>query len=240
MSATKELPRISIKSDVKHAEAKPFVGRIRTDVLQDAKYNIETKPYQWVLAVEPMRNVAQTAGFKLGGKTGCFWEYIAISNDELAGDIEDRSKFARHFASFQKVFGDEDDRAIGRGEYVDEVAWFVRDEVTYGTNKKTGEPIKSTVLLAVRQLTPEEQVDYGLAAGSTLPTEGMVFEEAELAKLADALDGADRNSLQKRAHQKRLSARLIQGVGKGNGPAVEQAITSGLATFDGDVFRKAA
>jgi hypothetical protein len=235
-----ELPRISIKSDVKRAEAKPFVGRITTDVLQPGKFDVEKKPYQWVLAVQPMRNAAQTEGFVLGGKTGCFWEYISITNDELAGEIKDQSKFGRHLKAFQKAFGDDDDRAIGRSEYVDEVAWFIRDEVTYGTNKKTGEPIKSTVLLPQRPLTPEEMVAYGLAAGDTLPTDNLTFEEPELVALADAIDGVDRNAIQKRAHQKRLGSKLIAGVGKGDGPAIRELVYGGFGQFDGDVFRKAA
>jgi hypothetical protein len=236
-----ELPRISIKSDVKRAEAKPFVGIIRTDTLQPSKFDPDKKPFQWVLAVEPIRNAAGTAGFKLGGKTGAFWEYISISNDELAGDIKDQSKFGRHLKAFQAAFGNDDDRAIGRNEYVEEAAWFIRDEVTYGTNKTTGEPIKSTVLLPQRRLTPEEMVEYGLAAAGAVDlAAGLEFSTDELEALAAALDGTDRNAIQKRAHQKRLGQKLIAGVGKGNGPAIDQAIAAGLGQFDGDVFRKAA
>jgi hypothetical protein len=240
MTATLELPRISIKQDVKKAEARPFVGKVVNDSIQPGKYDVAKKPYQWTIAVEPLKSVDGTAGFQIGGKTGAFWEYISISVDDLAGDIKEQSKFGRHFNSFKRVFGTDDDRAIGRGEYLNEVAWFVKDTVEYGTNKQTGEQIKSSVLLAMRPLTPEEMVQYGLAAGGSAAPADTNYTEADLATLAQALDGKDRNALQKAAYQAKISTALRQGVGKGDGAAVTALVEQGFGAFDGDVFRAAA
>jgi hypothetical protein len=239
MSVSIELPRISIKNDVKRAEARPFVGKVVADALQDSKFDVEKKPYQWTLAVEPIKSPDGTKGFQIGGKTGAFWEYVAIPREAIEeGKISAESKFGRHFNSFKNTFGSDDDRAIGRGEYLNEVAWFIKDKVQYGTDKQTGAQIESTVLLAVRALTPEEMVEYGLAAGGTAPSAAMTFDEGDLRTLALALDGKDRNGLQKAAYQsKTLSNALRQGVGKGDGPAIKALLDAGLVSFDGDVLR---
>lgn len=234
---TMELPRISIKTDVKKAEARPFVGRIVNDSLQPGKYDTDKKPYQWVLAVSPLKSADGKAGFQIGGKTGAFWEYIGISVDEMQGEIKEQTKFGRHFNAFKHAFGSDDDRAIGRGQYVDEVAWFKRDKVEYGTNRETGEPISSTVLLPVRALTPEEMVQYGLASGGGAPAaESVEYSDEELNSLAHALNGKDRNALQKAVYQAKLGNKLAQGVGKGTGPAVSALVDQGYGTFEGDTF----
>src|SRR5688572_8027787 len=238
MSAgTMELPRISIKSDVKKAEARPFVGKVVADALQPGKYNVEKNPYQWTIAVEPIKN--GDVGFQIGGKTGAFWEYVSVPKEVLEGEIKEQTKFGRHYASFKKVFGTDDDRSIGRGDYLNEVAWFVKDKVQYGTDKQTGAPITSSVLLAVRPLTPDEMIQYGLAAGTISSAAPAVFETADLTALAQALDGKDRNALQKAAFQSKLPSAIRAAVGKGDGPAIQALITSGLAAFDGDVLRAA-
>lgn len=239
MSVTMELPRISIKQDVAKAEARPFVGRIVSDAIQPGKYDVDKKPYQWVLAVQPLKSVDGTTGFQIGGKTGAFWEYVAISTEDLAGDTKEQSKFGRHLNAFKSVFGTEEDKAIGRGEYVDQIAWFVRDTIQYGTNRKTGEEIKGTVLLPKRLLTDEEMIQYGLAAGSLTPV-ATEYTPEELGALADALDGQDRNAFQKSVYRSKLGNKLAQGVAKGNGPAVTQLIEGGFGKMDGDVFRRAA
>jgi hypothetical protein len=245
MTAQMELPRISIKTEVKKAEARPFVGRIVADALQPNKFydpnatdQSKQKPYQWVLAVQPLKSADGQRGFQIGGKTGAFWEYVPITNDELQGDIKDQTKFGRHFNSFKAVFGSDEDRAIGRGEYTDEVAWFKRDRIQYGTNRETGEAIEGSVLLAVRGLTPEEMVEYGLAAGAAPAATSYTSEE--LQTLAAALDGKDRNALQKTAYAAKLGNKLAQGVGKGNGPAIVALIEGEYGSFDGDVFRASA
>lgn len=234
--AVMELPRISIKTEVKRAEAKPFVGRVTSDLLQPGRFDPDKHPYQWVLAVEPMRNAAGTEGYKLGGKTGCWWEYVNIKVEELEGKLEGNTKFKKHFEAFQKVFGKDDDRAIGRGEYVDEVAWFIHEEQTYGTNKQTDEPIKSTVTLPVRRLTPEEMVAYGLAASSSLAVDAASFSAEDLQALAEVLDGVERSSMQKAVYKSKLDGRLKSAVGKGNGPAIDALIEGKYGVFDGDTF----
>jgi hypothetical protein len=239
MTATMELPRISIKTDVKKAEARPFVGRVVADAIQPGKYDVEKKPYQWAIAVQPIKSADGTAGFQIGGKTGAFWEYVSITTDELGGDIKDSSKFGRHFNAFRTVFGTDEDRAIGRGEYVDQIAWFVRKEIEYGTNRKTGEQIKGTVLLPTALLSDEEMVQYGLAAGSvTAPA--TEYDATELTILANALDGKDRNAFQKSVYQSKLGNKLAQGVAKGNGPAITALLEGGYGEMDGDIFRRAS
>jgi hypothetical protein len=234
-----ELPRISIKNDVKRAEARPFVGKIVADAMQESKFDVEKKPFQWTIAVEPLKSQDGTKGFQIGGKTGAFWEYVAIPKEVLEeGKISAESKFGRHFNSFKAVFGSDDDRAIGRGEYLNEVAWFVKDKVQYGTDKQTGAQIESTVLLAVRPLTDEEMVEYGLAAGTTPTNAAVTYSAADLTALLAALDGKDRASMQKAAYQsKALSNALRQGVGRGDGPAIKALLEQGLARFEGDILR---
>lgn len=231
-----ELPRISIRTEVKRAEAKPFVGRITSDHLQVGRFDPEKHPYQWVLAVEPMRNTAGTEGYKLGGKTGCWWEYINIKVEELEGKLEGNTKFKKHFEAFQKVFGKDSDLAIGRNEYVDEVAWFIHEEQTYGTNKQTDEPIKSTVTLPVRRLTPDEMVAYGLAAQGSIAQDAMSFSQEDLESLAEVLNGVERSSMQKAVYKSKLDGRLKSAVGKGNGPAIEALVAGKYGVFDGDTF----
>lgn len=241
MSATIELPRIGIKNDVKRAEARPFVGKVVSDALQPSKFDVDKKPYQWTIAVEPLKSPDGSKGFQIGGKTGAFWEYVAVPKEVIEdAKISAESKFGRHFNSFKNVFGSDDDRAIGRGEYLNEVAWFIKDKVQYGTDKQTGQQIESTVLLAVRPLTDDEMVEYGLAAGVAPSKAAFTYGPGDLEALAAALDGNDRNSLQKAAYRaKGLSNALRQGVGKGDGPAVQALIEQGLASFDGDILRAA-
>jgi hypothetical protein len=235
MAETMELPRISIKTDVKKAEARPFVGRVVSDSIQPGKYDVDKKPYQWSLAVQPIKSVDGTQGFQIGGKTGAFWEYVSISTEDLAGDIKEQSKFGRHFNAFKNVFGSDEDRSIGRGEYVDQIAWFVRDTIEYGTNRKTGEQIKGTVLLPKRLLTDEEMVQYGLMAGSATPPP-TDYTADELEALAAALHNKDRNSFQKSVYQAKLGNKLAQGVAKGNGPAVERCLVVGTARWTAMCF----
>lgn len=240
MSAAIELPRISIKNDVKRAEARPFVGKVVADALGDSKFDVDKKPYQWTIAVQPLKSPDGTKGFQIGGRTGAFWEYIAVPKEVLEGEIKAETKFGRHFNSFKNTFGTDDDRMIGNGQYIDEVAWFVKDKIQYGTDKQTGAPIESTVLLAVRPLTDEEMVEYGLAAGTAPAASSAVYSKEDLALLASALDGVDRSTMQKAAYQnKGLSNALRQGVGRGDGPAIKALVEAGLASFDGDILRAA-
>lgn len=236
MSNVAELPRISIKQNTKKAEARPFVGRVVNDSLKDSIYDVDKKPYQWTIAVQPLKSADGTKGFQIGGKTGAFWEYIPVPVEAIEdGEISEQTKFGRHFLAFQKVFGAEEDRNIGRGDYLNEVAWFVKEEIEYGTNKTSGEIIKGTLLRPVRPLTDEEAVLYGLAAGGAV-TSTATFTADELTALVTALNGKDRNSLQKAAFTAKLPSALRQGVGKGDGPAITQAIAAGLAVFNGDTF----
>lgn len=240
MTASLELPRISIKQDTKRAEARPFVGRVVNDSLQPGKYDVEKNPYQWTLAVEPLKSADGTKGFQVGGKTGAFWEYISVPAAVFSdGEIKEQTKFGRHFLAFKKVFGTSDDLAIGRGEYRDTVAWFIKDKVEYGTDKQTGAVISSGVLLPVRTLTPDEMVEYGLAAPGTSTPPPTDYSEDDLNNLLAALEGKDRNALQKAAFQAKLPNGLRQGVGRGDGPAIQALLTSGKARFDGDVLRAA-
>jgi hypothetical protein len=248
MVETMELPRISIQTEVKKVEPRPFVGRVVADVIGPNKFydpNAEDqksqKPFQWSIAVEPLKSKDGTKGFQIGGKTNAFWEYVSISADEVSGDIKEQSKFGRHFRAFRDVFGTDQDRSIGRGEYLDEVAWFKRDTIEYGINRQTNEPIKGTVTLPIAPLTEEELIEYGLAVGGPIERgDGGGYEQDELEKLAAALDGRDRTSFQKAVYANKLGNKLAQGVAKGNGPAVVRLILDGYGTFDGDVFRKAA
>lgn len=237
MATTTELPRISIKTEVKAQQARPFVGRIVNDSLQPARFNVDKTPYQWSLAVEPIKSADGTKGFQIGGKTGAFWEYIGVPVEAIVdGEIKEQTKFGRHFNAFKKVFGDDEDRAPGRGEYLNELAWFVKDTILYGTNKTDGSEIKGGVLLPLRALSPEEMVEYGLAARSTAP-QTVELSDSDLDALAAALDGKDRNALQKAVYSAKLGNKLASAVGKGDGPAVRALVESGRGSFDGDTFR---
>ncbi len=237
-SATGELPRISIKTNVQKQVARPFVAKVVSDSLQPARFNVEKKPYQWTIAVEPIKNGDK--GFQIGGKTGAFWEYVGVPIEVLNGEKpKEQDKFGRHFLAFQNVFGtdDDEDRTIGRGEFLNEVGWFIKDTVIYGTNKTDGSEIKGTVLLPQRRLTAEEMVEYGLSAAGSAPTPAVQLSDDELEALARALDGKDRNALQKAVYTAKLGNKIAQAVGKGNGPAVQQLLDSGRGSFDGDTFR---
>lgn len=238
MSVSIELPRISIQNGVQKAEARPFVGKVVSDALQPSKFDVEKKPYQWTIAVQPLKSADGTKGFQIGGRTGAFWEYVAIPKEAIEdGKITEQSKFGRHFNSFKNTFGTTEDRPIGQGAYLNEVAWFVKDKVQYGTDKQTGAAIESSVLLAVRPLTEEEMVEYGLAAPGTSVAASASYSEEELNFLFTALENKERTQLQKAAYQsKLLSNALRQGVGRGDGPAIQALIDSGRARFDGDTL----
>lgn len=242
MSNVAELPRISIKTNVTKAQARPFVGRIVNDSMKDSLYDVEKKPYQWTIAVQPIQSPDGSKGFQIGGKTGAFWEYIPVPLEVIEdGEIKEQTKFGRHFNAFKSVFDDSEDRNIGRGDYLNQVAWFVKDTIEYGTNKQDGSIIKGSVLLPKRPLTDEELVEYGLAPSGTVASAQVgQYPVDELATLVAALNGKERSTLQKAAFTAKLPSHLRTGVGKGDGPAIAQAVAAGLATFDGDVFTATA
>lgn len=238
MTDVTTLPRISIKTELKKAQARPFVGRVVNDSMKESIYEVEKKPYQWSLAVEPIKSPDGTKGFQIGGKTGAFWEYIPVPREAIEdGDISDQTKFGRHFNAFQSVFGVEEDRAPGRGEFLNELAWWIKEEIQYGTNKQDGSIIKGTLLYPIRRLTDEEMQEYGLAPRGATVAPSVTFSQDDLLTVVSALDGTPRSSLQKQAFSKKLPTALRTAVGKGDGPAIQQAVASGLAEFDGDTFR---
>jgi hypothetical protein len=163
---TMELPRISIKTDVKKAEARPFVGRVVADAIQPGKYDVEKKPYQWAIAVQPLKSADGTAGFQIGGKTGAFWEYVSITTDELGGDIKDSSKFGRHFNAFRTCSARmRIGRLVAASTWIRSRGSCVRRSSTARTARRASRS-RARCCCPRALLSDEEMVQYGLAAGS--------------------------------------------------------------------------
>lgn len=228
MATTVELPSISIRTETTKREARPFLGEVMIDNIQEGKY--DGTPYQWVLSVKPLT-------FQIGGKTGAFHEYVSIKQAHLDALSEgkglgEESKFGRHLKAFAEVFGTEDDISIGQGEYVGHVAWFLKDTILYGQDKE-GKEIKGSILVPVRPATQEELAGAGLAEAPA-PQITLTKEQAEA--LLAVLEGEYRTSLQKLAYmnRKELGNELVQAVGKGDGPAIKSLVEGGWASFDSD------
>jgi hypothetical protein len=210
---------IRISTNVEELQdSSEFLGEITADEITPSNHGP-----QYHLAVRPLN-------FAIAGKTGWFHEWAKISRHK-------RSKLGAMIVKFAEVFGK--DKFLGQGDLVGQRAWFVRQDITFGTDRETGEELKAeAVLMPIRPMQPGDEaliVSAGTspsgapARAVSAPT---AYTDEQIELLLSAIDGANADRLAIVAARTNLPAELKQAIMSGE--ALKTLTDLGLVTVTDD------
>lgn len=212
--------RISTNVDELQDESE-FLGEITADEITPGSYGPQL---HW--AVKPLN-------FAIAGKTGWFHDWYKISRHK-------RSKMGALIAKTAEVWGR--DQFLGTGALVGKRAWFVRQDITFGTDRQTGEELKAeAVLIPTRLMAPGDEAliltsptagGTGASAAPPPPLSAETYTDEAVDLLLATIDGAQADKLALVGARTNLPAPLKQALMSGG--ALEYLLEHELVMVDGD------
>lgn len=208
--------------------ADTFPGRIEVSEITpgDPRFGGKERLH---LAVRPLT-------FELRGEkgTGQFHGYYTVTNSK-------RSTFY-HLVEGLSECGIDDAEP---SDLQDKVFLWKREDIQFGTNRQTGEVMKSEgVLIPVKLLSDAEVAEILSKSRSSAPIPmpsikaslSATFTEEELTAAADALDGSTRTAATSKAIAANLPRHVLQAIVDKS--LFDKLIDGGYLTLDGQTFRR--
>lgn len=209
-------PSLALGGEMQESDFGEFLGVIITDAWTKGKAFEEGQeaPWQWHLAVRPTHQ-RDGREIRIGGETQAFHTYARYSEKA-------NSTLGTQRKAMLGVFPE--DMKLGEGQLTGKVAWWQRQDITFGKNERTGETLVAKQVLVPTAPANEEETARAIKAandyGSPVPAQA-VEPEANAAALTNAerdmvlalVHGKNKTELQFAvARDKNLSKEVKQGL----------------------------